>query len=245
MLVNDLTIWSFYCFINIDAPEMLMPKLLLIAKRKSIKGTIILSNEGFNGSICAIYDDAKMLFDKLVELTFAQNTNLKINSSTLNAFSKFKIKLKKEIVTFGVTNLKINHNSTGQYVKPLEWDDFIANSDVVIIDTRNDYEVKAGTFVNSINPGTDNFKNLPKWLVENFDTLKTKKVAMFCTGGIRCEKSTAYLKVLGHNQVYHLEGGILQYFQDTGNKNAKWHGQCFVFDDRRQVSDNLGVVLDE
>jgi UPF0176 protein len=236
--MSQLTVWSFYCFVDIPAPEMLLPKLLLIAKKKQIKGTILLSKEGFNGSICANRQDADLLFCQIVNLTHAKNVNLKINDCSFAAFSRLKIKIKKEIVTMGVGDLDVAALK-GRYVKPEKWDEFIAQEQVVLLDTRNDYEVAIGTFKNAINPDIKNFRDLPKWLEQNLPTLKDKKVAMFCTGGIRCEKSTAYLKALGHNQIYHLEGGILQYLADTKNQSAAWQGDCFVFDDRRQVDTEL------
>ena len=238
MSENNLSVWSFYCFTAIDSPAMLMPKLLLIAKKKLIKGTIILSQEGFNGSISADMASARLLFDELVCLTNASGVNLKIQEAFFDAFSKFKIKIKKEIVKLGIADLDVP-KLRGKYIKPAEWDDFIADENVMMIDTRNNYEFAKGSFLNALNPETENFRDLPLWLEKNISQLKNKKVAMFCTGGIRCEKSTAYLKLLGHDEVYHLEGGILQYFQDTQNKNSKWYGQCFIFDDRSAVDVDL------
>jgi UPF0176 protein len=238
---ESLTVWSFYCFVKIEAPEMLIPKLLLIAKKKLIKGTILLSTEGFNGSISANHQDAELLFAELLKLTSAKDVNLKINPCNFNAFSKLKIKIKKEIVSFGIKALDI-HSLRGEYIKPGNWDDFISQDNVVLIDTRNDYEVQIGSFESAINPNIKNFRELPKWLEQNFDDLKDKKVAMFCTGGIRCEKSTSYLKLLGHNEVYQLDGGILQYFQDVQDNDpakSSWKGGCFVFDDRKSVAIDL------
>ena len=239
-MLNDsgLQLWSFYCFTSVAQPAMIIPKLLLIAKKKLIKGTILLANEGFNGSIAGESQDLQLLLDKLIELTNAQGINIKYNTCSLNAFSKFKIKVKKEIVTFGVSDLDVN-NLKGEYIKPSQWYEFAQRPDVVLIDTRNNYEVEQGTFANAINPQIDNFRDLPQWLDKNLPHFKEKKVAMFCTGGIRCEKSTAYLKKMGHDKVYHLEGGILQYFEDTKNQNQFWSGGCFVFDDRRYVNEDL------
>jgi UPF0176 protein len=236
--MEKLTIWNFYCFVPISAPEMLLAKLLLIAKKKQIKGTILLSKEGFNGSISAKQQDADLLFSEIVNLTNAKEVNLKINACSLAAFSKFKIKIKKEIVTMGVDGLDVL-TLKGEYIEPKKWDEFMAQDEVVLLDTRNDYEVELGTFRNAINPKIKNFRDFPNWLEQNSNVLKNKKVAMFCTGGIRCEKSTAYLKTLGHDEVYHLEGGILQYLSDTKNKGANWQGDCFVFDDRRHVDQEL------
>ena len=235
---NRRNLWSFYCFTEITQPAMIIPKLLLIAKKKLIKGTILLANEGFNGSIAGDKQALQLLLDKLIELTNAQGINIKYNTCALSAFSKFKIKVKREIVTFGIDALDVN-NLKGEYIKPSKWDEFTQSSDVVVIDTRNKYEVEQGTFANAINPQIDNFRDLPQWLEQNLQHFKAKKVAMFCTGGIRCEKSTAYLKKIGHDKVYHLEGGILQYFEDTKNQNQLWSGGCFVFDDRRYVEEDL------
>jgi UPF0176 protein len=236
--MSQLEVWSFYCFVAISAPEMLLPKLLLIAKKKQIKGTILISKEGFNGSICTTRQNADLLFCEIVNLTNAKDVNLKINNCLSYAFNKLKIKIKKEIVTMGVADLEVQRLK-GQYIKPEKWDEFIGQDQVVVLDTRNDYEVVIGTFKGAINPNIKNFRDLPKWLEQNLPALKDKKVAMFCTGGIRCEKSTAYLKVLGANQVYHLEGGILQYLSDTKNKSGIWQGDCFVFDDRKCVDQEL------
>ena len=237
---SALTIWSFYCFTNISSPEFLVPKLLLIAKKKLIKGTILLAKEGFNGSISGKTQDLEILFAELIKLANVtkDEVNLKINPCNNHAFSKFKIKLKKEIVTLGVGEINVN-KLKGMYIKPQDWDNFICRQDVVLVDTRNDYEVEAGTFVKAVKPNIANFREFPQWLKSNMEQIKNKKVAMFCTGGIRCEKSTSYLKSLGHQEVYHLEGGILQYLQDTQNKNSMWAGQCFVFDDRRGVDIDL------
>jgi UPF0176 protein len=235
---NVLSVWSFYSFATIADPAMLLPKLLLVGKKKSIKGTILLAKEGFNCSICATDENAKLLFDTLVSLVGAKEINLKINPCSLPAFSRFKVKIKKEIVTIGISDLEVE-KLKGQYIKPADWDKFISQKDVVVIDTRNNYEVDMGTFAGSINPQIETFRQLPGWLKDNWGKIADKKVAMFCTGGIRCEKSTSYLKQMGHDQVYHLEGGILQYLEDTNNPTSQWQGDCFVFDDRSFVDAKL------
>ncbi|WCR56667.1 MAG: hypothetical protein PG979_000724 [Rickettsia asembonensis] len=127
----------------------------------------------------------------------------------------------------------------GEYIEPKDWDEFITKQNVIVIDTRNDYEVEVGTFKSAINPNTKTFKQFPAWVQQNQELLKGKKIAMVCTGGIRCEKSTSLLKSIGYDEVYHLKGGILQYLEDTQNKNNLWQGECFVFDDRRAVVDDL------
>jgi UPF0176 protein len=127
----------------------------------------------------------------------------------------------------------------GEYIEPENWDDFITKENVIVIDTRNDYEVEVGSFKSAVNPHTETFKQFPAWVEKNKNILTGKKIAMYCTGGIRCEKSTSLLKNLGFTEVYHLKGGILQYLENTQNKNNLWQGECFVFDDRRAVANNL------
>jgi UPF0176 protein len=162
----------------------------------------------------------------------------KINYFSQHPFSKYKVRLKKEIVTLGLPNLDIK-NLKGDYISPEEWDEYLKKEDTILIDTRNDYEVSMGTFKSAIDPLTGTFRDFPKWVEENKETLENKTILMCCTGGIRCEKSTAYMKLVGFDKVYHLKGGILQYLEDTGNKNQMWSGECFVFDDRIAVDENL------
>ena len=237
---NEITIINFYGFTNIQSPEELMPKILLLARRKSIKGTIIIAKEGFNGGISGAREHLFSLMELVAKETKCpfDEINYKINMCNYHPFEKLKVKIKKEIVTMGVADIDIN-NYKGRYLETKDWDDFISQDNVVTIDTRNNYEVHLGTFNNSINPGTNTFKDFPRWAKLNFKSLENKKVAMFCTGGIRCEKSTAYLKTLGVDEVYHLRGGILQYLEDTKNANNYWKGDCFVFDDRISVDNDL------
>lgn len=237
---NEITIINFYGFTNIPSPKELMPKILLLARRKSIKGNIIIANEGFNGGISGNKENLFLLMNLIAKETnfLLENINYKINFCGYHPFEKLKVKIKKEIVIMGVGDIDIN-NYKGKYLNSKDWDDFIAQDDVITIDTRNNYEVERGTFVNSINPNTNTFKDFPKWAKHNLEFLHNKKVAMFCTGGIRCEKSTTYLKTLGVNEVYHLKGSILQYLEDTGNINNYWQGDCFVFDDRISVDNEL------
>jgi UPF0176 protein len=149
-----------------------------------------------------------------------------------------KVKLKKEIVTMGVEGIDPRH-VVGTYVKPKDWNALISDPDVVLVDTRNDYEVELGTFKNAINPKTDSFREFPAYVADNMDPGKQKKVAMFCTGGIRCEKSTAFMKEQGFDEVYHLEGGILQYLEDVPEAESLWQGECYVFDNRVAVNHQL------
>ena len=235
---KKVAILSAYSFVNIEEPADLIPKLLFIGKRKYIRGTILLSNEGFNSSFSGSYENVTLVFEELKKLTNAVDINVKINYSEIHPFQKLKVRLKREIIAMNVDNLNVNLFK-GKYIETEDWDKFITKQDVMVIDTRNDYEVEVGTFKSAINPYIKTFKQFPEWVEKNEELLKGKKIAMFCTGGIRCEKSTSFLKSIGYKDVYHLRGGILQYLEDTKNKNHLWQGECFVFDDRRAVSDDL------
>lgn len=235
---SKIGVVSFYSFVNIDEPEILIPKLLLVAKRKYVKGTIIVAQEGFNGSISGDEDDLYYVVEYLRKLTNPKDINTKINYCDYQPFSKIKVKIKNEIVSLKQGKLDVE-NLKGEYIEPRDWDQFISRDDVIVIDTRNSYEVKAGTFDGAVDPNTETFREFPDWAKANPDLFKDKKIAMCCTGGIRCEKSTAYMKALGYDDVYHLKGGILQYLEDTKNVNSVWKGECFVFDDRGAVSPDL------
>lgn len=235
---DEIAIISFYSFTNIEELESLLPKILLIGKRKYVKGTVLISSEGFNGSLSGAKENVYAVLNEITKLTNAKDINIKVNYANAHVFSRLKVKIKKEIITMGYQNLDIQ-NLKGEYIEPREWDNFIKHEDVVLIDTRNDYEVEAGTFKGAVDPHIKTFRDFPKWMEDNREIIEGKKVAMFCTGGIRCEKSTALLKSMGHNEVYHLKGGILQYLEDTKNQTKAWTGECFVFDDRRLVAENL------
>lgn len=233
---DKIGILSFYSFTEINKPEELLYKILLSGKKKSINGTILIASEGFNGSISSSEEKVRFLLGEIINLTGASEVNVKINYCDYNPFSKFKVKIKKEIIAMDAGDIDVN-SLKGRYVEPSEWDRFIEREDVILVDTRNDYEFEAGTFKGAVNPKTETFKQFPKWVEENKKSLEGKKIAMFCTGGVRCEKSTAYLKKLGYGDVYHLKGGILQYLEDT--RGESWVGECFVFDDRRTVGKDL------
>lgn len=235
---NNIVVLSFYSFANIREPEQLLPKILLTAKKKYIKGTVLISEEGFNGSICGSKQSVMLLLDEIIKNTSASDVNIKINYCDTPPFSKIKVKIKPEIVSMRAGRIDVA-GLKGTYVAPEDWDEFISRSDVVLVDTRNSYEVEIGTFKGAVDPKTASFREFPAWAEQNKTLFDNKKIAMVCTGGIRCEKSTAYMRMLGYQEVYHLQGGILQYLEDTGNKNNLWQGECFVFDDRRAVADDL------
>ena len=233
----NIIVTSFYKFVPIDNYHGLQPELLQKCKDLSLKGTILLAHEGVNGSIAGTAEQIKAFYEMFNSYDFLQNITYKENTCANIPFSKMKIKLKKEIVALGQENISMENK--GEYVKAQDWDQLIDSDDVVLIDTRNDYEYQIGSFAKAINPNTENFRDFPKWFEENEANFQGKKIAMFCTGGIRCEKSTAYVKTRGFDEVYHLEGGIINYFEESKNKNNKWHGQCFVFDDRCAIDDNM------
>ncbi|WCR58017.1 oxygen-dependent tRNA uridine(34) hydroxylase TrhO [Wolbachia endosymbiont of Ctenocephalides felis wCfeJ] len=201
-----------------------------------LRGTILLAEEGINATISGRRNAIDEIFDFLRSDCRLKNLTWKESAAGYQPFSKMKVRLKREIVNLGVSNLDLSLR--GQYVDPEHWDNFISQPDVLVIDTRNEYEVKLGKFKNAINPHTQCFREFPQW-AKSFSGSKNLKVAMYCTGGIRCEKSTAYMKSLGFNNVYHLKGGILSYLERTHNKNNNWEGECFVFDDRIAVNNSL------
>ncbi len=233
-----IVVSSFYSFTNITELESLLPKILYLGKMRKVRGTIILAPEGFNGSISGAQEDVKLLVEEIIKFTLARDVNVKVNYCGKHPFQKLKVKLKKEIVALAVPNLDIQ-SLKGEYITPQDWDKFTHQDNVVVVDTRNNYETKIGTFKGAVEPSTSTFKQFPAWVEENRELLSGKKIAMFCTGGIRCEKSTAYLKKMGFKDVYQLKGGILQYLEDTNNRNNLWQGECFVFDDRRAVASDL------
>ena len=201
------------------------------------KGTIIISHEGMNGTISCENDNVKKLIIFLREIS-KKKIKLKTHFHSSHPFLRLKIKIKKEIVKLGKVNIKPD-KSTGTFVKPDEWDKLVENPDVIKLDTRNFYESEIGTFENSVLTNTRNFTEFPKWIKKNHNLLKNKKIAMFCTGGIRCEKASSFLIKNGFEEIYQLDGGIISYLKKTQNNNKKWKGECFVFDDRVTLKEDL------
>lgn len=203
-----------------------------------LTGTILLAQEGINGTIAGLPDRVHEVLaflrssPEFVDLSHKESFALEM------PFKRMKVRLKREIVTMGKPGVDPN-KSVGTYVAPQDWNALISDPDVAVIDTRNDYEVALGSFANAINPQTSSFRDFPNWF-ERSDVLEGKsRVAMFCTGGIRCEKATAYLRDLGLQEIYHLEGGILKYLEEVPEQDSLWHGECFVFDDRITVNHRL------
>ena len=217
-------------------------KLLEIENENNLSGLLIFSSEGINGTICAEKNVIDIVINLLNEYIDKRNLNMKVNFSKNKVFKKLKIKIKKEIVTMGVSEINPLQDN-GTYIDSTDWNKIIKNKNTIVIDTRNHYEVSIGTFQNSINPNTRNFSEFPKWVDEHLDThLENKEssnIAMFCTGGIRCEKATSLLKKKGYKNIYHLQGGILQYLNDVKGEENLFEGECFVFDKRVALDHEL------
>lgn len=233
---------ALYHFVELDDYESLQQPLIDFCEQREIIGTLLLAREGINGTIAGPEQGVRELLDYLRSDSRLASLVHKEAWTDVLPFYRLKIKLKKEIVTLGVPELK-TAEMVGEYVAPEKWNDLISQPDVVLIDTRNDYEVGIGTFKNAINPKTESFSQLPEWVAEQRKPggvlHGNPKVAMFCTGGIRCEKSTAYMRSQGFDQVYHLQGGILRYLEEIPEEQSSWVGECFVFDERVSVGHGL------
>ncbi len=229
---------ALYKFVNLPDYVALRDKLYQHLVLNKVKGTLLLAEEGINGTICGTREGIDAVYQFLhVDGRFA-GMSYKESFADEPAFYRTKVKLKKEIVTMGVEGINPSH-IVGTYVKGEAWNQLISDPDTIVIDTRNDYEVAIGTFKNAVNPNTTSFREFPQWAADNLDKTKHKKVAMFCTGGIRCEKSTAFLKEQGFDEVYHLDGGILKYLEEVPEPESLWQGECFVFDQRVAVKHGL------
>ena len=229
---------ALYKFVRLADYVTLRDTLYDTMVANKVKGTLLLAEEGINGTICGPREGVDAVKAWLDADGRFSGMSYKESLSDELAFYRTKVKLKKEIVTMGVEGID-PANIVGTYVKGDDWNQLISDPDTVLIDTRNDYEVAIGTFKNAVNPNTTTFREFPQWAADNLDKHKHKKVAMFCTGGIRCEKSTAYLKEQGFDEVYHLDGGILKYLEEMPEEKSLWQGECFVFDQRVAVRHGL------
>jgi len=205
-----------------------------------IKGTLLLASEGINGTVAGSREAIDALIDWLHAKPEFADLEHKESYAPAMPFYRLKVRLKKEIVTMGVPGTDPT-KIVGTYVESQDWNELIVDPDTIVIDTRNDYEVQIGTFDGAVNPQTDAFREFPDWVARNENRLKGKKIAMFCTGGIRCEKSTAFMKSQGYEDVFHLKGGILKYLEDVPEEQSKWKGECFVFDERVSVGHGLRI----
>ena len=236
--MQKIVVSAMYKFVSLPNYKELRTPLLAFMQEHKIYGTLLLAREGINGTIAGSEVAVQQLHRWLADQLGLDGIDHKESWHDDIPFKRAKVKLKKEIVTMGVENIDPNR-IVGTYIKPNEWNALISDEEVMLIDTRNEYEVEIGTFKNARNPHTNTFREFPDYVKENLDPKQHKKIAMFCTGGIRCEKSTAYLKSLGFNEVYHLEGGILKYLEEVSPAESLWEGECFVFDDRVTVDHQL------
>jgi len=235
---------ALYKFVELPNFTVLQPYIHNACEANHIKGTLLLAREGINGTIAGSPDDIHTILhflrtDGTFEGKFADLEH-KESFADEHPFYRMKVKLKKEIVTMGVPSVNPN-NTVGTYVKPEDWNALISDPDVILLDTRNDYEVHIGTFKGAIDPKTTTFREFPDYVAQNLDKTKHKKVAMFCTGGIRCEKASSYMLEQGFDEVYHLQGGILKYLETVPEEQSLWQGECFVFDQRVAVKHGLEV----
>ncbi len=236
--MNQFVVAALYKFVRLPDYQEMVPRLKDFCDQIGLKGTLLLASEGINGTVSGTRESIDQLRDYLRADGRFEGMSYKESFHDDQPFYRMKVKLKKEIVTMGVEGIDPKQ-IVGTYVKPRDWNALISDPDVVVVDTRNSYEYEIGTFKNAIDPKTETFREFPQWVAENLDPQKHKKVAMFCTGGIRCEKSTAYLKEQGFDQVFHLEGGILKYLEDVPAEESLWQGDCFVFDNRVAVNHSL------
>ncbi|MFW7341661.1 rhodanese-related sulfurtransferase [Pollutimonas sp. H1-120] len=238
----NFLIAALYKFVELSDYQQLQQPLFEFCEALQVKGTLLLAEEGINGTIAGSKDGVEAVLDHLRTDPRLATLEHKESWAEKMPFYRMKVKLKREIVTMGVPNVHAR-TMAGTYVKPAEWNALIDDPDVVVVDVRNDYEVSIGSFNLAVNPHTTSFSEFPQWVAEQSAQggvlAEGRRVAMFCTGGIRCEKSTAYLRSQGFDDVYHLEGGILKYLETVPAEESRWKGECFVFDERVSVRHGL------
>lgn len=232
------TVCALYHFSRFDDPAALKPALLDLTLAQGVTGSLLLAQEGINGTIAGSRTGIDAVLAHIKALPGCADLVWKESTASEPPFPRMKVKLKKEIVTMGQPDVD-PLASVGHYVTPQDWNELIRSPDVAVIDTRNDYEVAIGTFEGAVDPKTDSFRDFPAWWEANKDRFHNKRIAMFCTGGIRCEKSTNYLMSQGVEDVYHLQGGILKYLEEVPAETSSWQGECFVFDGRVSVGHGL------
>ncbi len=236
--MQNIVIVAFYKFIPTPDFEKLQSPLLEVCLDAGLKGTVLLAKEGINGTLAGSREGIDIVLDNLKQNPRFTDMIAKESVADNVPFRRMKVRLKNEIVTIGKPDVDPN-DRVGTYVPPEDWNTLINESDVLLVDARNDYEVGIGSFEGAVNPGTDSFREFPAFVKNNLDPKKHKKVVMFCTGGIRCEKATSLMLDRGFEKVYHLQGGILKYLEIVPEQHSLWHGECFVFDDRVAVNHSL------
>ncbi len=235
------TVAALYRFAPFDDPAALRQPLLDLCMGEGIKGTLLLAREGINGTIAGTADGIAAVIGHIRALPDCDGLDVKYSAAADMPFQRMKVRLKKEIVTLKVPGLDPARDAA-PYVNPADWNALVDDPDTVLIDTRNAFEVGYGSFAGAVDPGTKSFGDFPGWWRANADRFAGKRVAMFCTGGIRCEKSTAFLRHEGVEDVVHLKGGILAYLEQVPESDSRWHGSCFVFDERVSVGHGLVEV---
>lgn len=238
MLRMNYKIAALYHFTRFENPQNLRTPLQELCDLINVKGSLLLAHEGINGTIAGSHDSIDRVLSHLRTLPGCENLEHKESFSDSPPFLRMKVKLKREIVTMGKPDVDPRAD-VGTYVAAKDWNDLIAQDDVIVIDTRNDYEVGIGSFEGAIDPNTASFRDFPGWWEANKDRYHNKRVAMYCTGGIRCEKASNYLQGAGVDEVFHLKGGILKYLEDVPEAESQWNGKCFVFDARVSVGHGL------
>jgi UPF0176 protein len=236
---SAVAVAAFYRFARIADPAGLRDRLRTLSQAECLRGTILVAVEGINGTVAGSYSGIERLLDFLRSQPGLADLDVKFSSASKMPFHRMKVKVKDEIVTMGVADLDADREA-GVHVAPSDWNALVADPGTVMIDTRNSYETAIGSFRGATDPATESFRAFPEWAADNLQTLEGKRVAMFCTGGIRCEKASAYLKRLGVEQVFHLKGGILKYLEEVPAEQSLWEGECFVFDERVGVTHGLG-----
>ena len=239
---NEILVAALYKFVEIDDLLSLQNNLYKICEENNIMGTILIADEGINGTISGKHNEIKETISSLTSDNRFSNIEIKYSSTDKQPFHRMKVRLKKEIVTIGLPEINPN-KKVGTYVRPEDWNELISDPNVIVIDTRNKYETKIGSFQNALDPETSSFREFPDWVkkFKNSEDNTNKKIAMFCTGGIRCEKASSLMKEEGFEDVYHLQGGILKYLETVDKENSLWNGECFVFDQRVCLTDELEV----
>lgn len=235
---EKIIVAALYRFTRLDKFAELREPLLQMMLANNVRGTLLLAAEGINGTISGSREDIDTVLAWLRADPRLAELDHKESLVDKHPFLRTKVKLKKEIVTMGIEGVDPTR-VVGTYLSGQEWNEVISDPETLLIDTRNDYEYEVGTFAGAINPQTKTFREFPEYIRQHLDPEKHKRVAMFCTGGIRCEKSTAYLKEQGFEEVYHLKGGVLKYLEEMPKDNSLWQGECFVFDERVTVDHDL------
>ncbi len=240
--IRPITVAALYRFARFDDPAALRAPLAELCAAQGVRGTLLLAREGLNGTFAGSAEAVAAVLDHLRSLPDCAELEVKFSAAATMPFHRLKVRVKPEIVTMGQPAIDPLRDA-GQYVGPADWNALISDPDVVLIDTRNDYEVAIGTFAGATDPQTTAFSDFPAWFRAHRERLlgqgRAPKVAMFCTGGIRCEKSTAFLKSEGVDEVFHLQGGVLNYLEQVPAEHSLWQGECFVFDERVSVGHGL------